>query len=148
MQQAQKKTVGEQALGRSRGGFGTKIHALCDALGNPLRFILSGGQRSDYTQALNLLEGYTTTAVLAEKGYDADYIVERAMEMGAKAVIPSKSNRKNTCSIDETLYKERNLVERLFNKLKNFRRVATRYDKLDIAYMSFIQLAATYLWLK
>ena len=142
------KTSGKQSLGRSVGGFSTKIHALCDALGNPLKFILSPGQQSDYRQALNLLEGLKTTAVLADRGYDADYVVKAAQVMGAEAVIPSKKNRKQPRPYDTHLYKERNLVERLFNKLKNFRRVATRYDKTDLAYLRFIHLAAIQLWLK
>jgi len=130
------------------GGFSTKIHAVCDALGNPLRFILSPGQQSDYKQALNLLEGFKASAILADRGYDADYIVEKATALATQAVIPSKKNRKVQRPYDTWLYKERNLVERLFNKLKNFRRVATRYDKTDTAYLSFVHLAAIYLWLK
>jgi len=113
------------------GGFSTKIHAVCDALGNPLRFILSPGQQSDYKQALNLLEGFKASAILADRGYDADYIVEKATALATQAVIPSKKNRKVQRPYDTWLYKERNLVERLFNKLKNFR-----------------HLAAIYLWLK
>ena len=103
-----------QALGRSRGGFSTKIHAACDSLGNPLRFILTGGQRNDCTQALQLLEGIRADAVLADKGYDADYIVEAAVNMQAIAVIPPKSNRIIQREYDKELYKERNLVERLY----------------------------------
>jgi transposase len=143
-----KKSNGEQALGRSVGGFSTKIHALCDSHGNPLRFILTGGERSDYTQAKALLENFTAQAVLADRGYDADYIIETVQAMGGEAVIPCKKNRKTFRPHDEHLYKERNLVERLFNKLKNFRRVATRYDKLDVTFHSFICLAGIYLWLK
>ncbi|MBN4054352.1 IS5 family transposase [Nitrospira defluvii] len=127
-----------QALGRSRGGFSTKIHALCDALGNPLRFILTGGERHDCTQALAVIEGLKPEAVLADKGYDADYIVQAVEEMGAIAVIPPKSNRKSPRTYDRELYKERNLVERMFGKLKQFRRVATRYDKTALSFMSFI----------
>jgi len=130
------------------GGFSTKIHALCDSHGNPLAFILTGGECSDYTQALALLKGQTARAVLADKGYDADYIVQAIQAMGAEVVIPSKKNRKIPREHDIHLYKERNLVERLFNKLKHFRRVATRYDKLDATFYSFICLASIYLWLK
>jgi transposase len=137
-----------QALGRSRGGFSTKIHAACDSLGNPVRFILTGGQESDYTQALALIRDVKTTALLADKGYDADYIVSAAKDIKAQVVIPPKSNRKQTRDYDVHLYKQRNLVERMFNKLKHFRKVATRYDKTDLSFMSFIQLAAAYLWLK
>lgn len=143
-----KKTAGRQSLGRSRGGFSTKIHALCDALGNPLRFLLSAGQRSDYLHALNLLEGVRGSAVLGDKGYDAGYVVSRAEEMGAEVVIPSKANRKEDRHIDTELYKERNLVERLFNKMKHFRRIATRYDKLDTSYLGFVHLVGILILLK
>jgi transposase len=87
-------------------------------------------------------------AVLADKGYDADYIVEAVEDMGAIAVIPPKSNRKTERKYDKYLYKERNLIERLFNKLKHFRRIATRYDKTALSFMSFLNIAAIYLWLK
>ena len=144
-----KKSVGPQALGRSRGGFSTKIHATCDSHGNPLRVILTPGQASDHTQAHALLEDFKAKeAVLADKGYDSDALVQTITETGAECVIPPTKNRKEQREYDTHLYKERNQVERLFNKLKNFRRVATRYDKLDIAFLSFIHLAAIYLWLK
>ncbi len=113
-----------------------------------MRFILTGGQRNDCTQALQLLEGLRAEAVLADKGYDADYIVEAAGNMRAIAVIPPKSNRKIQREYDKELYKERNLVERLFNKLKHFRRVATRYDKTASAFLAFIHIASICLWLK
>jgi transposase len=108
-------------LGRSCGGFTTKIHALCDALGNPLRFVLTGGERHDSTQALPLLDGMRGDYVLADKGYDADYIAKAAENIGAQAVIPSRSNSKNPRVYDAHLYKERNHIERLFGKLKQFR---------------------------
>ena len=144
-----KKRAGSQALGRSRGGFSTKIHATCDSHGNPLRFILTPGQTSDHTQAHALLVDFQVgEAVLADKGYDSNALVKTITETGADCVIPPTKNRKEQREYDTHLYKERNQVERLFNKLKNFRRVATRYDKLDITFLSFIHLAAIYLWLK
>lgn len=150
MQLVQEKNIvsgtSEQELGRSRGGFTTKIHAACDALGNPLRFFITAGQRSDYLKALDLIEGYEMKALLADKGYDADYIV--AAVGSAQAVIPPRSMRKSKRTYDQELYKERNQVERMFNKLKHFRRVATRYDKLAIAFLSFIHIAAIYILLK
>lgn len=87
-------------------------------------------------------------AVLADKGYDADYVVEAAEKMGALAVIPPKSNRKIQREFDKELYKERNHIERLFNKLKHFRRVATRYDKTAAAFLAFVHVASICLWLK
>jgi len=121
---------------------------VCDSHGNPLRFILTEGQAADCKQALSLLEGLRADAVLADKGYDADYIVQAVGDMGAIAVIPPKSNRIVQREYDGELYKERNLVERMFNKLKHFRRIATRYDKTALSFMAFLNLAAIYLWLK
>ena len=86
--------------------------------------------------------------MLADKGYDADYIVDAVHGMGAEAVIPPRSNRKYLREYDVYLYKERNIIERMYAKLKHFRRVATRYDKLATSYMSFVLVAAIYLWLK
>jgi transposase len=94
-----------------------------------------------------LVEGVEMTALLADKGYDADYVVEAAKAVGAEAVIPSKSNRKIIREYDEDLYKERNNIERLFNKMKHYRRIATRYDKTAISFMAFLHLAATLLWI-
>ena len=85
---------------------------------------------------------------MADKGYDADSIVEKVLSMGAAAVIPPKGNRLSQRGYDKDLYKERNLVERLFNKLKNFRRVATRYDKTASSFMAFVTIAGIYIWLK
>lgn len=126
----------------------TKIHATCDSHGNPIRFLLSPGQTSDYSKAVDLLDGFVADAVLADKGYDADYVVKQVEKMGAIAVIPSKKSRLNPRSYDKQLYKERNQVERLFNKLKHWRRIATRYDKTDCSFMSFILIASITIWLK
>lgn len=125
----------------------TKIHAVCDALGNTIRFSLTAGQVSDYKEALSLIDGLKTNAILADKGYDADYIIEAISQCGAQAVIPPKSNRNTLRVYDKALYKERNLIERLFNKLKHFRRVATRYDKTASAFLAFVHLASICLWL-
>lgn len=138
----------DQGLGRSKGGFSSKLHAACDALGNPVRFFVTAGQRSDYIKALDLIEGMHMKALLADKGYDANYMVFAAQSINAEAVIPPRSQRKAPRDYDRELYKERNLIERMFNKLKHFRRVATRYDKLDIAYLGFVLIASIYLWLK
>jgi transposase len=121
MQLVQEKNIvcgtQEQELGRSNGGFTTKIHAACDALGNPLRFIITAGQRSDYCKALDLIQGFEMKALLADKGYDADYIIASIGD--TQAVIPPRSMRKSKRTYDIELYKERNLVERMFNKLKH-----------------------------
>lgn len=113
-----------------------------------MRFILTGGQDSDYTQALPLLDSLQAGAILADKGYDADYVIEAAENIGAQAVIPPKSNRKTPRDYDKTLYKERNLIERMFNKIKHFRRISTRYDKTALSFLSFLHIVGICMWLK
>lgn len=126
----------------------TKIHMMCDALGLPIKFILTAGESSDFTQAIPLLSGEKADYVIADKGYDGDEIIEHVSKnMAAVAVIPSKKNRLTQRCYDRYLYKERNMIERLFNKLKNFRKLATRYEKLKVNFEALICLACTYLWL-
>jgi transposase len=134
-------------MGKSRGGLSTKIHAAVDALGNPIRLLLTPGQASEYGQAEALIEGFDFEAVLADKGYDSDAFVEVIQRRGAEAIIPSKKNRLNPRSLDRHLYKARNLVERFFQKLKQFRRVATRYDRLARNYQSMLSLVSAVIWL-
>jgi transposase len=135
-------------LGRSRGGLSTKIHAAGDALGLPVRLIGTPGQRHDIAFAHDLVEDIDAEALLADKGYDANHLVEKIEQKGAQAVIPPKRDRKIQRPYDIELYKERNRIERFFNKLKQFRRVATRYDKLLANFMGFVKLAAIAIWLK
>jgi transposase len=126
----------------------TKIHMVCDTLGRPLRFLLTAGQRHDSLTARALLEGFRCDAVLADKAYDNNDLRQTIAESGAEAVIPSTRSRKVPIPHDEVVYKERNLVERCFNKLKHFRRFATRYDRRTDHYLAFIHLAAVMLWLR
>jgi transposase len=142
------KKHGEQALGRSRGGLTAKIHACVEGLGQLARFTLTGGQVADITQAQTLIEQTQPGAVLADKAYDADALLAYIEGKDAKAVIPPKTNRKNQRTFDKHQYRNRNLIERFFAKLKQFRRVATRYDKLDSRLASFVALAASLIWLK
>ena len=135
-------------MGRSRGGLSTKIHATSDAVGNPVRLIGSAGQRNDIAFAHELVDGFMAGATIADKGYDADHLCDRLTQTGADVVIPPKRNRKVQRAYDVHLYKERNLIERFFNKLKHFRRVATRYDKLLANFMGFVKLAAIAIWLR
>jgi putative transposase len=137
-----------QGLGRSRGGLSTKIHAAGDALGNPVRLIGSPGQRNDIAFAHELVEGFAAHATIADKGYDADHLCDKIAETGSQPVIPPKRNRAFKRAYNVELYKERNIIERFFNKLKQFRRVATRYDKLLENFMGFVKLAAIAIWLK
>ncbi len=125
----------------------TKIHAAGDALGNPVRLLASPGQRNDIALAHDLIAGFAPGAVLGDKGYDADPLAEAVETSGAEVVIPPKRNRKSPRTYDRDLYKERNKIERFFNKLKQFRRVATRYDKLLVNFMGFVKLAAIAIWL-
>ena len=129
-------------MGRSRGGLSTKVHAATDALGNPVRLLFGPGQRHDVTRSHELVDGFEPEAVIADKGYDADHLRDAIHDAGAEAVIPPRFNRKTPHAYDRALYQECNLVERFFNKLKQFRRVATRYDKLLANYKGFVQLAA------
>ncbi len=131
-----------QALGRSRGGFSTKIHVATDDLGNPTRFLLSGGQAADISYAEPLIEGQHFDAGIGDKGYDSDRLVAVIESQGAKAVIPSKKNRKSPRAYDQHLYKERNKVERLVSLIKQYRRVATRYEKTAVNFLGFIHVAA------
>jgi putative transposase len=126
----------------------TKIHAAGAALGNPVRLIGSPGQRNDIAFAHELIEGIVANAIIADKGYDADHLCERIAASGGEIVIPPKRNRTVKRPYDAELYKERNIIERFFNKLKQFRRVATRYDKLLANFMGFVKLAAIAIWLK
>ena len=125
----------------------TKIHAATEALGLPVRLIASPGQRNDIAFAHDLIDGIEAGAAIADKGYDADHLAERIAEAGAEVVIPPKRNRRVQRDYDADLYKERNRIERFFSKLKQFRRVATRYDKLLANFMGFVKLAAIAIWL-
>lgn len=125
----------------------TKIHMMTDALGRPLRFILTGGQVNDSTQADRLLDEVQSAHVIADKGYDSDRVLEKIEGLGAIAVVPPRANRRAQREYDKELYKERNLIERTFNKLKRFRRIATRYDRKALYFRSFLYLAASLLWM-
>jgi transposase len=138
----------DQALGRSRGGFGTKIHLAVDSLGNPLEVHLSPGQDADSIHAETLLSDHQPEAVLADKGYDTNKLIETIAARGAEVVIPPKANRVEQREYDETVYRERNKVERCVNKLKQFRRVATRYEKTARNFLGMVLFVATTIWLK
>jgi transposase len=142
------KKHGEQSLGRSRGGHSSKIHLATDALGNAIRFILTGGQRNDITQAEALLENLFPEYVLADKAYDSNKFVLLLKKRKSKAVIASRVSRKIQRVIDMDLYKERHLIECCIGKLKHFRRVFSRFDKLAKNYLSFVQFASTIVWLR
>lgn len=135
-------------MGRSRGGLTTKIHARVDAKGRPVRLIITPGQAHDVTCAEALLDGLEARAiVIADKGYDADAFVDLIETQGAQVVNPPRSHRLTQRVYDRHLYKDRNLVERFFCRLKPFRRTATRYEKLSQNFMSMLSLACACIWL-
>jgi transposase len=137
-----------QSMGRSRGGLTSKIHALVDGNGLPVRLALSPGEAHDVRLAGKLLSRLKPgSMLLADRGYDADWIRELAMKKGAWSNIPAKSNRRDPICFSPYLYRARNQVERFFNRIKQCRRVATRYDRLAGNYLAFVQLASIRLWL-
>lgn len=133
---------GDQALGRSRGGFGTEVHIAVDAPGNPVRLILTGGQAADVTRGAAPVAGIEAERVIADKGYDGAALVGAIEAGGAEAVIPPRSNRKAKREYDEHLYKDRDLIERFINRAKQCRRIATRYEKTARNYPAFWHLAS------
>ena len=133
----------DQAIGRSRGGLSTKIHALVDALGNPLAFLLTGGQAHDLAGADALLPHMAAGRLIADKAFDADArVLEPLAQAGKSAVIPPRPNRLTPREFDRHLYKERHLIENFFCKLKQFRAIAPRYDKTARNFLAAIHLAA------
>ena len=119
-----------------------------DALGNPVRFILTGGQRHDSTQAEELIDGYSFERLLADKSYDSDDLLQLIDDKGAEAVIPPRANGKDQRQYDEHWYKERHLVECFINKIKHYRRIFSRFEKLAKRYLAFLSFAGALIWLR
>jgi transposase len=142
------KTQETEGLGRSKGGFTSKIHATVNALGNPLKFIITAGQRNDITQADALLENVSNAYVIADKGYDSTKLRLKITNQNYVSVIPPRANRKNQYEYDEHLYKERHAVECLFSKMKHFRRIFSRFDKSARSFVSFLSFVGACLWLR
>ena len=118
-----------------------------DALGNPVALSLTPGQASDISQAEPLLDEVEPKAFLADKAYDANALIDALEQRGVTPVIPPKANRIEPRDTDFVLYRERNLVERFFNKIKHYRAIATRYDKLANTFLSAVQLVCIIVWL-
>lgn len=137
-----------QAIGRSRGGLTTKIVALVDALGNLVRFVLLPGQRHDCIAAADLIDGIDMEALLADKGFDNNQLRALLRETETQAVIPPKAGRKDLIPCDFAMYRWRHLVENFFCDLKQFRGIATRYEKTDESFAALICLRAIHLALK
>jgi putative transposase len=119
-----------------------------DALGNPLRVQLPPGNYADSPQALTLLAELAPLAVVADKAYDTNSIVQTLVKQAMQVVIPPKANRIDQRAYDEHLYEDRNKVERFFNLLKGYRRIATRYDKTATSFLAFIHFASALIWLR
>ena len=136
-------------MGRSRGGLTTKVHALTDAHGLPIELLLTPGQAGDCPAAEGLLGRlYENTIVLADKAYDADWLRRRIEAAGAAPNIPSMIHRRWKACFSPVLYRARNKIERFFNRIKHFRRIATRYEKRASNYLAMLKIAAIQIWLR
>ena len=136
-------------MGRSRGRLTTKVHALVDARGLPLELILTPGQAADCPAAAHLLGRLRVgTILLADKAYDADWLRDEIAPADAAPNIPFKSNRRWKGCFSPALYRERNRMERFFNRIKHFRRVATRYEKNASNYLPMLKLACIKIWMR
>jgi len=127
----------------------TKLHAVTDTNGRPIRFFMTSGQISDYTGARALVSSLPSADwLLGDRGYDADWFREALVDKGIKPCIPGRKSRDKTIRYDKRRYKRRNRIEIMFGRLKDWRRVATRYDRCPKVFLSAIALAATVLfWL-
>jgi len=127
----------------------TKIHAVVDERGLPIKLMLSPGQASDKAAAALIIEELAAPSiVVGDRGYDAKALVEQIEAKGGQAHIPTQRDRKQQRSVDRAIYRQRNLIERFFNKIKHFRRIATRFDKLAANFLAAVSLAAARLWLR
>ena len=137
-----KKGADDQALGRSRGGFGTTVPGAVEALGNPVKVLLRGGQPHDLAKAKELIKDPEPASGLADQGSDSDEFVRAVEARGAEAVLPPRSNRQAPRADDAPWAKERNRVERFLNRAKHYRRVATRDEKTGRNFLAFWQFAS------
>lgn len=145
-----KRGAQNQDLGRSRGGYSTKIHLRTNSIGLPVAVTLSGGEVSDFTGYGPVMDepGPEPKVLIADKGYDSNAIREDLARRGTEPVIPPRRNRKLQPVIDGYIYALRNLIERCFAKLKHSRRLATRYDKTAASYIGFVLIASARLWVR
>ncbi len=144
------KGTPRQGFGRSKGGFTTKIHLRVNAAGLPMRTDITPGQTSDYLGFDLIMDDNLPEplVLLADKGYDADSIRDQMRSRYIQPVIPMRKSRKKRVGVDRPLYRLRNLVVRCFNKLKNARRVATRYDKTAESFLGFVDITSIRIWLR
>jgi transposase len=154
-----KGVVHEQALGRSQGGVSTKLHLRAEGGGKPMTLLVTAGQRHEQPQFVPLMERGAVKRpgrgrprirprrVAGDKAYSSGQVRRYLRGRGIGAVIPRKANERHRGRFDRAAYRERNQVERLINRLKQFRRVATRYEKLAVSYLAMVTLAAVVMWL-
>ena len=135
-------------MGRTKGGTNTKIHAVVDEAANPIRLFITPGCDADVIHAETLVAAMPGQELVADKGYDSDAFREHLHARAVRACIPPRSNRKHPQPYSRASYRKRHLVENFFERVKNFRRVATRYDKLAVTFLGFVCLAASIILLK
>jgi transposase len=138
----------EQALGRSRAGFSTKIHVTVDGLGYPLRLHLTAGQRHDIIKAHDLTVDLEFDHLIADRSYGAKAFVDEIIARGIEVVIPPNKNATAPREYDEWRYRERHLIECFIGKIKHFRRVFSRFDKLARRYLGFLHFVSALIWLR
>ena len=137
----------KELIGKRRSGNTTKIHAVTDGLGNPVKVNLTAGQVHDVTVASALISEFKTGIMMADAAYDSDKLRDQIRSQGAIACIKPRRNRKVDIPFDKEQYKERHLVECFFHKLKRYQRIATRYDKFAVRFLAFIHVACILIWL-
>lgn len=146
------KKRGKQAIGKSKGGWNTKLHVVSANDEVIIEMHLSSGERHDAPEGRISIEkvgsNFEGIPIIMDRANEGDKTRELAHSYGHEPVVPPKKNRINPWQFDEELYKRRNIVERLFCRLKEFRRICTRYDKTDAMFFAFIQLACSVIWLK
>jgi transposase len=134
-------------IGRTKGGRNTKLHAVCDQKGRPCILLLTPGNVHDCKVAQRCIEAMPVSAELvADKGYDSKALREWLTERGTQTVIPPRKNRKVQYDYDKAIYKQRNIIERMFCRLKDWRRIATRFDRNLKNFVGAIALAAAVIW--
>jgi len=138
----------EQALGRSRGGFSTKIHVAGDGLGYPLRLYLTAGQRHAIIQAHDLTVDLDFDHLIADRSYGAQDFVDELLARGITVVIPPNKNARVPREYDVWRYRERHLIECFIGKIKHFRRIFSRFDKLARRYLGFLHFVSALIWLR
>lgn len=145
-----KSTAAAEALGRSRGGFGTKVHAVVDALGNCLYLTLTPAECADSPQLPVLLAALAQSpgAVVCDKAYDTNKVLETIAAQQAQPVIPPKATRLDQRAYDKNLYADRNKIERFFGRLKEARGFATRYEKTAVSFLALAHLLAALDWMR